>query len=77
MLQRVGHGEGCSLRIAGHDDHPFSRFTCPPLTTIAQDYTAIAERAVSTLFRIIEAKATPSRREETLFEGKLVMRDSA
>ncbi|WP_371224580.1 LacI family DNA-binding transcriptional regulator [Roseovarius sp. 2305UL8-3] len=74
---RVGHGEGCSLRIAGHDDHPFSRFTCPPLTTIAQDYTAIADRAVSTLFRIIEAKEAPSVREETLFEGKLVMRDSA
>ncbi|MEM6665040.1 MAG: LacI family DNA-binding transcriptional regulator, partial [Pseudomonadota bacterium] len=24
---RVGHGAGCALRIAGHDDHPWSRFT--------------------------------------------------
>ncbi len=74
---RVGHGAGCSLRIAGHDDHPFARFTCPPLTTIAQDYTAIAKRAVNTLFRIMDADQPPSERQETHFEGKLVMRDSA
>ena len=74
---RVGLDSDCSLRIAGHDDHPFSRYTCPPLTTIAQDYSAIAKRAVSTLFRIIESEDPPPTREETLFEGKLVMRDSA
>ncbi len=74
---RVGHGAGCHLRIAGHDDHPFARFTCPPLTTIAQDYTAIAKRAVNTLFRIMDADQPPSERQETHFEGKLVMRDSA
>lgn len=73
----VGLREGCSLRIAGHDDHPFSRYTCPPLTTIAQDYSAIAERAASTLLRIIESDESPATRKETLFEGKLVMRDSA
>jgi hypothetical protein len=26
---RVGRGPGCALRVASHDDHPFSRFTCP------------------------------------------------
>jgi hypothetical protein len=35
---RVGRGEGCALRVASHDDHPFSRFTCPSLTTAAHDY---------------------------------------
>ncbi|GFE66051.1 LacI family DNA-binding transcriptional regulator [Litoreibacter roseus] len=74
---RVGHGADCHLRIAGHDDHPFSRFTCPPLTTIAQDYNAIANRAVSTLFGLLETEERPSDREETLFEGRLIMRDSA
>ena len=74
---KVGLGRDCSLRIAGHDDHPFSRYTCPPLTTIAQDYAAIAERAARTLFRIIEADNPPSMRMETFFDGKLVMRDSA
>lgn len=74
---RVGHGAGCDLRIAGHDDHPFSRFTCPPLTTIAQDYEAIANRAVSELFGMLEKEDRPSGRTETTFEGRLVMRDSA
>jgi DNA-binding LacI/PurR family transcriptional regulator len=74
---RVGHGNGCSLRIAGHDDHPFARYTCPSLTTIAQDYTAIANLAASTLFSIIESERQPANRKLTLFEGKLVMRDSA
>ena len=74
---RVGHGKDCTMRIAGQDDHPFSRYTCPPLTTIAQDYGAIANRAASTLFRIIESETRLSEREETLFEGKLVMRASA
>ena len=72
---RVGQAAGCHVRIAGHDDHPFSRFTCPPLTTIAQDYEAIANRAVRTLFSMLE-KYLPDR-EETLFEGRLIMRDSA
>lgn len=74
---KVGHGHGRDLRIAGQDDHPFSRFTCPSLTTVAQDYAAIAEHAASTLFRIIETSEAPARRSETLFDGNLVMRDSA
>lgn len=74
---RVGHGAGCDIRIAGHDDHPFSRFTCPPLTTIAQDYEAIANRAVSELFGMLEYEERLSDRTETTFEGRLVMRDSA
>lgn len=74
---RVGHGRDCRLRIAGHDDHPFSRFTCPPLTTIAQNYSSIADLAATTLFGIIESEQRPSRREETLFDGALVMRGSA
>jgi DNA-binding LacI/PurR family transcriptional regulator len=74
---RVGHGGGCALRIAGHDDHPFSRFTCPPLTTVAQDYAAISDRSVETLFEVIADGGTGKGRVETLFEGKLVMRKSA
>lgn len=74
---RVGHGADCDLRIAGHDDHPFSRFTCPPLTTIAQDYEAIANRAVSELFEMLENKTRLGTRTETCFEGRLIMRESA
>ena len=74
---RVGHGPTCHLRIAGHDDHPFSRFTCPALTTIAQDYEAIANHAVDALFGMLEDKERLTAREETMFEGRLIMRDSA
>lgn len=74
---RVGHGPGCALRIAGHDDHPWSQFTCPPLTTVSQDYTAIAERSVEILFELIEDGKLKGARPEVLFDGKLVLRSSA
>jgi len=74
---RVGRGAGCAMRIAGHDDHPFSQFTCPPLTTVSQDYLAIAERSVKILFDMVESGERPETRESTLFEGKLILRDSA
>ncbi|UYV38308.1 LacI family transcriptional regulator [Rhodobacteraceae bacterium D3-12] len=73
----IGHGPGAQMRIAGHDDHPFSRFTCPSLTTIAQDYAAIANRASGALFKILDANKRPSKREDTIFDGRLVMRNSA
>lgn len=74
---RVGLGSGCALRVAGHDDHPFSRFTCPTLTTVAQDYAAIAERSVEMLLSLIDKGKQPGERPEILFEGKLVLRASA
>jgi len=74
---RVGHGPGCALRIAGHDDHPWAQFTCPPLTTVSQDYKAIAESSVEILFAIIDDGEALDGRPETLFEGKLRLRSSA
>ncbi len=73
----VGRGGNCQIRIAGHDDHPFSRFTSPSLTTVAQDYAAISNKSVEILFNLIAAGGERGVREETLFEGKLVMRASA
>lgn len=74
---RVGHGPGCAMRIAGHDDHPWSQFTCPPLTTVSQDYSSITERSVEMLFSLIENGRTEGPRPEILFDGKLVLRSSA
>ena len=74
---RVGHGPGCALRVAGHDDHPWSQFTCPPLTTVSQDYKAIAERSVEILFELIDGAELAGERPEELFEGSLVLRSSA
>lgn len=74
---RVGHGPGCAIRVAGHDDHPWSQFTCPPLTTVSQDYAAIAERSVGMLFGLINEGGTAKERPEILFDGKLILRSSA
>lgn len=74
---RVGRGPGSALRIAGHDDHPFSRYTCPTLTTVSQNYDAIAARSVDTILNLIEADERMENREVTLFEGRLVKRGSA
>ena len=74
---RVGHGADAEMRIAGQDDHPFSRFTCPSLTTIAQDYDAISRTATERLVIAIQNGPTGARSDEALFEGRLIMRDSA
>ena len=73
---RVGHAKDCQLRVAGHDDHPFARFTCPSLTTVAQEYKAISYRSFETLFDLIDGGGQTTR-SEVLFEGRLVMRASA
>ncbi|MDJ0629471.1 MAG: LacI family DNA-binding transcriptional regulator [Rhodobacter sp.] len=74
---RVGRGDGCALRVASHDDHPFSRFTCPSLTTVAHDYDSVANRSVETLFELIEGGGRLPERTETLFPARLVLRASA
>ncbi len=74
---RVGRGADCTLRVASHDDHPFSRYTCPSLTTAAHDYASVSGHAVETLFRLIESGGRFDQREETLFAARLIMRESA
>ncbi len=75
---RVGRGEGCALRVAGHDDHPLSRFSCPPLTTAAQDVAAIATAALAMLMGRIGAPDGSRAPGETVsFAARLVVRDSA
>jgi len=74
---RVGRGAATAMRIAGHDDHPLSRFTCPPLTTVAQDYNAIVSTSVGTLFGMIESGGAPAGQRVAKLEAKLIMRASA
>lgn len=49
-------GPGLDLRVAGHDDHPLSRFTCPALTTVAQDYAGLSEAALDVLLAMAEGR---------------------
>ena len=75
---RVGIEPGCDLRVAGHDDHPLSRYTCPALTTVAQDYEALAARSLELLFDLIGGKRSASAKpEQILLDARLIMRASA
>ena len=74
---RVGRDADCALRVAGHDNHPVARFTCPTLTTISHDYARIATKSVETLMALIESGERGDTRQVTLFDGELIMRASA
>lgn len=74
---RVGRGSGCALRVAGHDDHPYSRFTSPSLTTVGHEYDVVADRGVERMLDLIEAGGRFGRRTEELLPARLVLRLSA
>lgn len=74
---RVGRGDGCALKVASHDDHPYSRFTNPALTTVAHDYIGVSDRTVQTMLELIDSGGHLSERAETLFPARLIVRDSA
>lgn len=74
---RVGRGDGCALRVASHDDHPYSRFTCPPLTTVAHDYESVSFKSVGTLIDLIHNGGRFEERTEERFASRLVLRMSA
>lgn len=77
---KIGHGPSFDLRIAGHDDHPLSRYACPPLTTVAQDYGQIGSMAMSLLMKKLgETDGDDPRlsRDRILLDGALMLRQSA
>ncbi|WP_299684425.1 LacI family DNA-binding transcriptional regulator [uncultured Tateyamaria sp.] len=74
---KVGRDADCVLRVASNDDHPFSKFTCPALTTAAHDYDRVSEHSVDSLFELIENGKRPGTRAETLFPARLILRASA
>jgi DNA-binding LacI/PurR family transcriptional regulator len=77
---KVGRGDGCDLRIAGHDDQPLSRFACPPLTTVAQNTGEISRIAVDLLFRKLAESdgALPiGGTDRVLLKADLILRTSA
>lgn len=72
---RVGRGPDADLRVAGHDDQPLSRYTCPPLTTVAQDFEQLGARALDLLLTgIADSGSAPA---QVRVEARLVMRQSA
>lgn len=76
---KIGRDANCDIRIAGHDDHPLSRYTCPPLTTMTQNAPAIAERSVEILLegmKDVDEGRKPSE-QQVILEATLAMRQSA
>lgn len=79
---RVGRQAGRNLRLAGHDDHPLSRYACPSLTTMAQDYAGMAANAVGLLMDMMRDRDAPSHGRAgeapvVRLPATLVMRNSA
>jgi len=78
---KVGIEPDCDLRVAGHDDHPFSRFTVPPLTTVSQNIAEIGRLAIGLLFSKIEGAPTSDdirvRGDQIRTSAELVLRSSA
>lgn len=80
-LLSVLYQEGLSVgpegafRVTGHDDHPAAGFSCPSLTTIAQDTVGLASRAVEITLEMI-ATGVPPRVSERR-PSQLVLRASA
>ncbi len=59
---KIGRLKDCDVRVAGHDNNPLSEYTCPPLTTVAQDYNEIGRLAIELLFRTL-SETTDDRLE--------------
>ena len=75
-LFKDSHDRPNRLRIAGHDNHPLSRYMFPAVTTVAQDITGIGEEAVRLLGERIRGERD-SASHTTMMEAVLKLRESA
>lgn len=78
---KIGHGSGFDIRVAGHDDHPLSRYTCPPITTVAQNYNEIGRLAIGLLLKKLGEDVMIDdirlSQERILLKAELMLRKSA
>jgi DNA-binding LacI/PurR family transcriptional regulator len=75
LFSRNGGVSG-ELRIAGHDDHPLSRYIYPALTTVAQQVDDIGKVAVNLLTDRVRNGRDGSA-VTRLLDGALKVRESA
>ncbi|MGB0662377.1 MAG: LacI family DNA-binding transcriptional regulator [Pontibacterium sp.] len=74
MLHKTA--DGYNIAVCGHDNHPLSGFTVPPLTTVEQNVTAIGQTAIEII--LAELGKTPAKHSnETYLDSKLILRESA
>lgn len=76
---KVGRGKDCELTVAGHDNQPLSAYTCPPLTTVSQNYDDIGRIATQILMAKLGNSDAPIDMVENqvLLNGELMLRESA
>lgn len=78
---KVGITPDCEVRVAGHDNNPFSQFTCPALTTVSQNYGEIGNVAFNMLQSKIKSHDAGSvgvgEARRTFINAELVLRKSA
>jgi len=72
---KVGKGPDDDLRVAGHDNQHFSRYTTPSLTTVAQDTRQIAILAARAL--LDNDGDNDLSLNDQLIDGEILFRDSA
>lgn len=73
-VRRRGLAVPSDVSVVGYDDSPLMAYTDPPLTTVRQDVTAMAEAAVASL--AAEIGGTPAPRAELVFRSQFVLRGS-
>ncbi|MEU6352597.1 LacI family DNA-binding transcriptional regulator [Streptomyces sp. NPDC047072] len=56
------------VSVVGYDDIPAAAYLSPPLTTVRQNFTAVADRAVDVLIALIEGRPVPAERTEPVVE---------
>ncbi len=78
---KVGFAPDCDYRVAGHDNQRMSAYSCPPLTTVAQDCDAMGRIALQLLFAHIgdglASGGTWHTGDRVLLNAELVLRQSA
>ncbi len=77
---KVGRTPDADLRIAGHDDHPLSRYACPPITTVAQSYNDIGRIAMELLLSKLDEGSddtASSMPVQVLLNAEIILRQSA
>lgn len=74
-LHEAGRSVPADVSVIGFDDIPLAEYFTPPLTTVAQDFHAIAHQLVELLLRQIR-EGTALRDVHSLVPTKLVVRAS-
>ncbi|WP_168387126.1 substrate-binding domain-containing protein, partial [Microbacterium sp. K41] len=75
-LAESGRRVPADVSVVGFDDVPDAADYLPPLTTIRQDFSALAQRAVGALVAAIEGADPAADGDRAIVPTRLLVRDS-